>query len=65
VFNAADSRRVSPAVAGFSDNLQCCLSQAAARHMIPRGYGKIVNIASLLSFQAASALDPVRPPREA
>ena len=27
------------------------LSQLAARNMIPRGYGKIVNIASLLSFQ--------------
>ncbi|WP_342362134.1 2-dehydro-3-deoxy-D-gluconate 5-dehydrogenase KduD [Terrarubrum flagellatum] len=27
------------------------LSQAAARHMIPRGAGKIINIASLLSFQ--------------
>ena len=27
------------------------LSQAAARHMAPRGGGKIVNIASLLSFQ--------------
>jgi 2-deoxy-D-gluconate 3-dehydrogenase len=27
------------------------LSQAAARHMAPRGSGKIVNIASLLSFQ--------------
>ena len=27
------------------------LSQAAARHMIPRGGGKIVSIASLLSFQ--------------
>ena len=27
------------------------LSQATARHMIPRGGGKIVNIASLLSFQ--------------
>lgn len=27
------------------------LSQAAARHMIPRGGGKIVNVASLLSFQ--------------
>jgi 2-deoxy-D-gluconate 3-dehydrogenase len=27
------------------------LSQAAARHMIPQGGGKIVNIASLLSFQ--------------
>lgn len=27
------------------------LSQAAARHMIPRAAGKIVNIASLLSFQ--------------
>lgn len=27
------------------------LSQAAARHMIPRGGGRIVNIASLLSFQ--------------
>ena len=27
------------------------LSQAAARHMIPRGGGKMVNIASLLSFQ--------------
>lgn len=27
------------------------LSQAAARHMIPRGGGKIVNIASMLSFQ--------------
>jgi 2-deoxy-D-gluconate 3-dehydrogenase len=27
------------------------LSQAAGRHMIEQGYGKIVNIASLLSFQ--------------
>ena len=27
------------------------LSQAAARHMLPRGSGKIINIASLLSFQ--------------
>jgi 2-dehydro-3-deoxy-D-gluconate 5-dehydrogenase len=27
------------------------LSQAAARHMIPRGGGKIINIASMLSFQ--------------
>jgi 2-deoxy-D-gluconate 3-dehydrogenase len=27
------------------------LCQAAARHMLPRGSGKIVNIASLLSFQ--------------
>jgi 2-dehydro-3-deoxy-D-gluconate 5-dehydrogenase len=27
------------------------LSQAAARHMSPRGSGKIINIASLLSFQ--------------
>ncbi|MDK3074350.1 2-dehydro-3-deoxy-D-gluconate 5-dehydrogenase KduD [Sedimentitalea sp. JM2-8] len=27
------------------------LSQAVARHMLPRGRGKIVNIASLLSFQ--------------
>ena len=27
------------------------LSQAAARHMIPRGSGKIVNVASLLSYQ--------------
>ncbi|MEO7579763.1 MAG: 2-dehydro-3-deoxy-D-gluconate 5-dehydrogenase KduD [Massilia sp.] len=27
------------------------LSQAAARHMAPRGAGKIVNVASLLSFQ--------------
>lgn len=27
------------------------LSQAAARHMIPQGGGKIVNIASMLSFQ--------------
>ncbi len=27
------------------------LSQAAARHMIPRKHGKIVNVASLLSFQ--------------
>ncbi|HRE20950.1 MAG TPA: 2-dehydro-3-deoxy-D-gluconate 5-dehydrogenase KduD [Rhabdaerophilum sp.] len=27
------------------------LSQAAGRHMVPRGSGKIVNIASLLSFQ--------------
>jgi 2-deoxy-D-gluconate 3-dehydrogenase len=27
------------------------LSQAAARHMIPQGGGKIVNVASLLSFQ--------------
>ncbi|HEV7135166.1 MAG TPA: 2-dehydro-3-deoxy-D-gluconate 5-dehydrogenase KduD [Steroidobacteraceae bacterium] len=27
------------------------LSQAAARHMIPRGAGKIINIASMLSFQ--------------
>ncbi len=27
------------------------LSQAAARHMLPKGRGKIVNIASLLSFQ--------------
>lgn len=27
------------------------LSQAAAKDMIPRGYGKIINIASLLSFQ--------------
>ena len=27
------------------------LSQAVARHMLPRGSGKIVNIASLLSFQ--------------
>lgn len=27
------------------------LSQAAARHMIPRGRGKIINIASMLSFQ--------------
>ena len=34
-------------------NLKSCffLSQAAARVMIPNGYGKIVNIASLLSFQ--------------
>jgi 2-dehydro-3-deoxy-D-gluconate 5-dehydrogenase len=27
------------------------LSQAAARHMIPRGGGRIINIASMLSFQ--------------
>ncbi|MGR3320331.1 MAG: 2-dehydro-3-deoxy-D-gluconate 5-dehydrogenase KduD [Pseudooceanicola sp.] len=27
------------------------LSQAVARHMLPRGSGKIINIASLLSFQ--------------
>jgi 2-deoxy-D-gluconate 3-dehydrogenase len=27
------------------------LSQAAARHMMPRGSGKIINIASILSFQ--------------
>ncbi len=27
------------------------LSQAAGRHMVPRGSGKIINIASLLSFQ--------------
>lgn len=27
------------------------LSQAAARHLLPKGYGKIINIASLLSFQ--------------
>ena len=27
------------------------LSQAAARHMIPKGGGKIINIASMLSFQ--------------
>ena len=27
------------------------LSQAAARHMIPNGGGKIINIASMLSFQ--------------
>jgi len=27
------------------------LSQAAARHMVPKGRGKIVNVASLLSFQ--------------
>lgn len=27
------------------------LSQAAARHMIPRGGGKVINIASMLSFQ--------------
>ena len=27
------------------------LSQAAARHMIPHGGGKIINIASMLSFQ--------------
>lgn len=27
------------------------LSQAAAKHMLPRGSGKIINIASLLSFQ--------------
>lgn len=27
------------------------LSQAVARHMVPRGSGKIINIASLLSFQ--------------
>lgn len=27
------------------------LSQAVARHMLPRGSGKIVNVASLLSFQ--------------
>ncbi len=27
------------------------LSQAAARHMIPQGSGKIINIASMLSFQ--------------
>lgn len=27
------------------------LTQAVARHMLPRGTGKIVNIASLLSFQ--------------
>lgn len=27
------------------------LSQAAARHMLPKGQGKIINIASLLSFQ--------------
>jgi 2-deoxy-D-gluconate 3-dehydrogenase len=27
------------------------LSQAAARHMIPKGSGKIINIASMLSFQ--------------
>lgn len=27
------------------------LSQAAGRHMVPRGRGKIINIASLLSFQ--------------
>jgi 2-deoxy-D-gluconate 3-dehydrogenase len=27
------------------------LSQAAARHMIPRGGGKMINIASMLSFQ--------------
>ena len=27
------------------------LSQAAARHMMPRGSGKIINIASVLSFQ--------------
>lgn len=27
------------------------LSQAAARHMLPKGYGKIINIASMLSFQ--------------
>jgi 2-deoxy-D-gluconate 3-dehydrogenase len=27
------------------------LSQAAARIMIPKGYGKIINVASILSFQ--------------
>jgi 2-dehydro-3-deoxy-D-gluconate 5-dehydrogenase len=27
------------------------LSQAAARHMLPRGRGKIINVASLLAFQ--------------
>jgi 2-dehydro-3-deoxy-D-gluconate 5-dehydrogenase len=27
------------------------LAQAAARHMVPRGHGKIINIASMLSFQ--------------
>jgi 2-deoxy-D-gluconate 3-dehydrogenase len=27
------------------------LAQAAARHMVPRGRGKIINIASMLSFQ--------------
>lgn len=27
------------------------MSQAAARHMIPRGSGKIISTASLMSFQ--------------
>jgi 2-deoxy-D-gluconate 3-dehydrogenase len=34
------------------------LSQAVARIMIPRGYGKIVNIASILSFQGGIRIAP-------
>lgn len=32
------------------------LSQAAAKHMVERGHGKIVNVASLLSFQGGSTV---------
>jgi len=38
------------------------LSQAAAKHMIPSGRGKIIDIASMLSFQGASESSPTRRP---
>jgi NAD(P)-dependent dehydrogenase (short-subunit alcohol dehydrogenase family) len=34
------------------------VAQAAARHMIPRGYGRIVNIGSVTSVQGSAGLGP-------
>jgi len=39
------------------------LAQAAARDMMKRKYGKIINIASLLAFQAASSCRHIQPAR--
>ena len=42
------------------------LSQAVAKQFIAQGQGgKIINIASMLSFRAASGCPPIRPPKAA
>ena len=39
------------------------VGQAVARHMIPRGRGKIINIASVQGEVAGQVSRPTRPPR--
>jgi len=48
---AEHSRQDFTEVINLNLNSLFCLSQLAGRHMIERGSGKIINIASMLSFQ--------------